>query len=265
MEDPKNEQVKSKRDSFLERLKGKYPDKQFTDDEEIYGTINDDYDNYDNELKRLKDDESKIIEMFSADPRTATLFQTAAAKGDVITKFVSLFGPEIADAYEDPEKMEEISKAGQEYLDRIAQSRDLEDQYNKNIQKSVEDIEQLKNEKGYTDEQVDEGMKKICQIAYDAIVGKFSKEALDFAFKGLSHDEDVETAAQEAEVRGRNANIEEKLRKRSKGDGIPAAPSGRAGSAQTTPKRSLGALDSASEASSIWERGGFKRHKTNQY
>ena len=143
MEDPKNEQVKSKRDSFLERLKGKYPDKEFADDEEIYGAINDDYDNYDNELKRLKDDESKIMEMFSADPRTATLFQTAAAKGDVITKFVSLFGPEIADAYEDPEKMEEISKAGQEYLDRIAQSRDLEEQYNKNIQKSVEDIEQL--------------------------------------------------------------------------------------------------------------------------
>ena len=52
MEDPKNEQVKSKRESFLERLKGKYPDKQFADDEEIYGAINDDYDNYDNELKR---------------------------------------------------------------------------------------------------------------------------------------------------------------------------------------------------------------------
>ena len=72
MEDPKNEQVKSKRDSFLERLKGKYPDKQFVDEEEIYGAINDVYDNYDNELKRLKDDESKIMEMFSADPRTAT-------------------------------------------------------------------------------------------------------------------------------------------------------------------------------------------------
>ena len=42
MEDPKNEQVKSKRDSFLERLKGKYPDKQFVDEEEIYGAINDD-------------------------------------------------------------------------------------------------------------------------------------------------------------------------------------------------------------------------------
>lgn len=261
MEEPKNEQVKSKKDSFLERLKGKYPDKQFADDEEIYGAVNDDYDDYDNRLKdydRMKSDETKILDMFAADPRTATLFQTAAAKGDVITKFVSLFGPEIADAYDDPDKQEELAKAGQEYLDRVAQSRDLEEQYNKNLQKSIDDIEKMKEEKGLTDEQVDEGMTKLCQIAYDAIVGKFSPEALEFAFKGLSHDQDVETAAQEAEVRGRNANIEEKLKKRSKGDGLPSAPSGRAVTPKL-PKRSLGALDRASETSSIWEQGRFNQ------
>lgn len=264
MEEPKNEQVKSRRDAFLERLKGKYPDKQFADDEEIYGAINDDYDNYDKELDRLHTDEKKIADMFNADGRSAALFQTFANGGDVITKFVSLFGPEIADAYDDPQKMEELAKAGKEYLERVAESKNLEKQYNENIQKSVEQIERLKEEKGYTDEQVDEGMKKICQIAYDAIVGKFSPEALEFAFAGLSHDADVENAAHEGEVRGRNANIEEKLKKRSKGDGIPVAPGGRAGATPSAPRPDLGALDRASEASSIWERGGYKRNKLNQ-
>ena len=36
----------SKRDRQLGRLREKYPDKKFEDDEEIYGQIGEDYDNY---------------------------------------------------------------------------------------------------------------------------------------------------------------------------------------------------------------------------
>ena len=42
-----NKEVKSKRDLFSDRMKGKYPDKQFDDDEALFGQINDDYDDYD--------------------------------------------------------------------------------------------------------------------------------------------------------------------------------------------------------------------------
>ena len=35
-----NKEVKSKRDLFSDRLKGKYPDKQFDDDEALFGQIN---------------------------------------------------------------------------------------------------------------------------------------------------------------------------------------------------------------------------------
>lgn len=179
MENPKNEQVKSKRDAFVERLKGKYPDKEFADDEEIYGAINDDYDNYDSQIARYKEDDEKLSNMFDADGRSAILLQEFMNGGDVITKFVSLFGPEIADAYDDPEKMEELAKAGKEYLEKVAKNKKLEEEYNKNIEQSVQLLEQFKQENGYSDEQIDEGMTKLCQIAYDAIVGKFTPEALD--------------------------------------------------------------------------------------
>lgn len=45
-----NKEVKSKRDLFSDRMKGKYPDKQFDDDEALFGQINDDYDDYDKRL-----------------------------------------------------------------------------------------------------------------------------------------------------------------------------------------------------------------------
>ena len=41
-----NNEVKSRRDQHLDRLRSKYPDKKFEDDEEIYGQISDDYDTY---------------------------------------------------------------------------------------------------------------------------------------------------------------------------------------------------------------------------
>ena len=39
---PKNTEVKSNRDRYMERLKTKYPDKEIADDEALFGQTNDD-------------------------------------------------------------------------------------------------------------------------------------------------------------------------------------------------------------------------------
>lgn len=43
-------QVISRRDQFGERLKKKYPDREYADDDALFGQINDDYDEYDKKL-----------------------------------------------------------------------------------------------------------------------------------------------------------------------------------------------------------------------
>lgn len=50
----KNTEVKSNRDRYSERLKNKYPEKDFVDDEALFGQINDDYDSYDKEISEYK-------------------------------------------------------------------------------------------------------------------------------------------------------------------------------------------------------------------
>lgn len=62
------EAVKSKRDTTLERLRGKYPEEQFDDDEQIFGRINADYDEYDNKLAGYQEREGKFSDMFTSDP-----------------------------------------------------------------------------------------------------------------------------------------------------------------------------------------------------
>lgn len=54
---PNNTEVKSNRERYTERLKAKYPDREFADDEALFGQINDDYDGYDKELSGYKERE----------------------------------------------------------------------------------------------------------------------------------------------------------------------------------------------------------------
>ncbi len=55
-----NNEVKSRRDQHIERLRKKYPDKKFEDDEEIYGQISDDYDQYEQELEGYRGREQSL-------------------------------------------------------------------------------------------------------------------------------------------------------------------------------------------------------------
>ena len=73
--------TKSKRDLFGERLKKKYPDREYADDDALFGQINDDYDEYDNQLSQYKERESRLTDLFSKDPRSAQ-FITDMAKGN---------------------------------------------------------------------------------------------------------------------------------------------------------------------------------------
>lgn len=45
--------IKTKREAVLERLRAKYPDSQFDDDEQLFGQISDDYDQFDERLSTL--------------------------------------------------------------------------------------------------------------------------------------------------------------------------------------------------------------------
>lgn len=213
---------KSKRDITLERLKVKYPDGNFEDDEALFSQINDDYDSYDNELATYKEREKGLADMFSADPRSAAFLTDWRNGEDPVVGLVRKFGVEIKDVLDDPEMQEKIAEANKEYLDRVAQEKELEETYQANLAESLETISSIQEEKGYSDEQIDQAFEWLMGVIQDGVVGKFTPEIIDMAMKAQNYDADVAQAEAEGEVRGRNAKIEEKLRTRKTGDGLVA-------------------------------------------
>lgn len=215
-------EVKSRRDQFGERLKKKYPDKEYADDEALFGQINDDYDKYDNELAGYKDRESKLTKMLSDDPYSAQFITDMAQGKDPWASLIKRIGIDgVKEMLEDPAKIEEYSASNKEYIDRMAKQKGLEEKWAKNMKSTLAMLEQKQQELGLTDEQIDAASDWIKEVTNDAVIGIIKPETIDMALKAINHDADMAAASAEGEIRGKNAKAEATLRRPQRGDGTP--------------------------------------------
>lgn len=109
---PDNNAVKSKRDTTMERMKTRYPDRSFDDDEALFGQINDDYDEYDSKLSESRSREEAFSNMFTSNPKSARLMMEWKNGNDPVVSLIRIYGKEdILSAIEDPAKLDAIEEA----------------------------------------------------------------------------------------------------------------------------------------------------------
>lgn len=242
-----NKEVKNRREQHIDRLRKKYPEKRFEDDEELFRQISDDYDQYEQELEGCRGREKTLSDMFAADPRSAQFLTDMHNGKDPVLGLVRNFGVEVKDVLDDPEMQDKIEEANKEYIERIAKSKKLDEEYEANMDMTLETLRRFQTERGMSDEQVDKVVDFLLTIVRDGVMGKFSTETLDMACKALNYDTDVASAGEEGEIAGRNSKIVEGLRKSKKGDGI-APLGGKNGNGASAPKKSQSMFDLANEA-----------------
>lgn len=258
---PDNNTVKSKRDIAMERMKAKYPDKSFDDDEAIFGQINDDYDDYDKQLEESRGREEAFSNMFTSNPKSARLMMEWKNGNDPVAALIRIYGKEdILAAIDDPARLDAIEEANKEFAAKVAKNDEYDAQYEKNLPASIAAIEKWASEKGVSDDDIDNAVTALSKVCGDFILGKIAPETIEMMLKAQNYDADVEQAQLEGEVAGRNAKIEEKLRKGKAGDGTAVLDGKNGNGGAVRPKRDLGALDRYDDSKkSIFERGGEKR------
>ncbi|MEG1545503.1 MAG: hypothetical protein RR382_13450, partial [Tannerellaceae bacterium] len=79
---------KSKKEAMLERLKGKYPDKNFEDEEELYGALESDYNEYEDGLGKSRANEEQLLGLFNKDPRSAAFLMSWKDGKDPLMAFI---------------------------------------------------------------------------------------------------------------------------------------------------------------------------------
>lgn len=249
--------TKTKRDLALERLKVRHPETDYADDEAIYGAINNDYDEDQKALEGYKANEKAMSDMMSSDPRSATFLQAMKGGKNPFTEMVRNFGDDMVDYLSDPENADEVAKAQDDYLKRVAEGNKLTEEYDKNMEESLKVFAQMDEEFG--EETTDELVGKLMVVANDVIRGKFTKETLDLFRLAQNHDRDVADAAHEGEVKGKNSKHLESLQLRKKGDGTANLDSANAEARPTDNQPDFGALGRMARKGNIWERGGERR------
>lgn len=261
-----NQPVKSKKELLNERISGKYPDKDFSDEEVLYGQISDDYDDYDNRIKGYQEREKALTDMFDADERSAAFLMAWKNGQHPMTAFIRRFGKDgLEELVNNEEKQAEFEEAEAEYLKNLAESKKQEEERTKNIDETNALIDQYQAENGLTEDAVNAILDLASQIADDLYMGIIKKETLDLLAKANNYDQAVLDAENEGEVRGKNAKIDERLRKRSASDGTVALGGAGGAMAQSSRRPELGALDrlGGEGNKTIWERGNEKRTRYN--
>ena len=216
-----NNAVKSRRAQHLERLRTKYPEKKFEDDEEIFGQISDDYDAFEAENGAMKERERTLSNMFRENPQAAFILNDMREGKDPVMSLVRRLGIEVKDVIDDPAMQDKIEEANKEYLDRVARSRKLDEEYERNLETTLhKTLPEYMQEHGLSEEEIDSICGAWIQIVKDGIMGKLTPDTITLIANALNHDTDVANAQEEGEVAGRNAKIMEKMRNSKKGDGI---------------------------------------------
>lgn len=213
-----NQEQKTNRSKLEERLRTRYPEREYADDEALYGQINDDYDDYD----KARGESQRLTDLFSKDPRAARFITDMAAGKNPWEAMVEQIGIDgITDIFQNPEYKDKLAEAQKKYLDNLAAEENAEKEFKSNLNASIEQLMAYQQERGYSDEQIDEAVEVLMQMGADALMGKFTPENVELAMKASSYDADVENASEEGEVRGRNARITERLKKQQENDNVP--------------------------------------------
>lgn len=243
-----NNPVKSRRDQHLERLRTKYPDKKFEDDEEIFGQISDDYDAFEQENGAMKEREKSMSNMFRENPQAAFILNDMREGTHPVISLVKRLGMQVKDVLDDPAMQDKIEEAHKEYLDKLAKSRQLDEEYERNMETTLnKTLPEYMQQNGLSEEDIDAICAAWIQIIRDGIMGILKPETITLIAKALNHDTDVANAQEEGEVAGRNSKIVEKMRNSKKGDGIQNL-NGRNGTPSQRANKPQSVFDLAREA-----------------
>lgn len=213
--------IKSSREAFVARVKDRHPDLDDSDEEGFYSAVNADYDEDNDgleELKKYREDDERLRDIFQNDPRMANIFLGMARGENVLEYLIDNFGQDFLDAINDPENEEarqRIAEKQKQWVEKQATSRDLEKQAADNLDKALDAFDAVAEEMDADEEAKEEAFKKFTEFQQRAIVNDIDEDMWRLFFKGVNYDSDVEQAGMEGETRGRNTRIRERLRSES--------------------------------------------------
>ena len=208
-----------------QRTSKRHEGQEFGSDEDYYRQMRADADEDDAYMKKYRENEDMVNNLFNSDPRAADFWNQWKQNPDrnPIAYMIRVYGTDgLKEELDDPQFADKFEEANKEYLQRIAEGKDYAEKVQQNLDKSIEVIDAWAAKNGVSTDEAD----KIAQQVFDRYkrihLGELNEDDLDWVYKAQNHDVDVENAERDGEIKGRNQRIQEKLRQGSGNNPMPS-------------------------------------------
>ncbi len=197
------EQTPTGRTAILEAYRASNPDTgDEVDDEALFGFANDRY-------NQQAGANARLAERVSKDPRLGAALSMMVGEGRSMPYAMgSTFGRDWLDG-----DLEEFEAGYQENLKRLAESNAQQEAAAKNIQEYQANLEKFANDNGLDEAGVASLNDAIYADAENFLMGIIPLEYIDYKWKGMNYDKDVDEAASTGYVEGKNEAIDMKKKK----------------------------------------------------
>lgn len=206
------EEIKmTKRDAFRKRISERAPELNMEDEDAYYGYMDDMVTEYDDYRKSS----DAMRQRLEKSPALMEMLMAAEGKEDFnpVVWLVENKGLDIAALNDDPEYAKVLDAAHKKWLDKVSESEEIERLATENMPKSIDTINAKAKEMGLSDEQSNEVVMAIYQMANDLIRGVIPVNVFEMLAKGLTRDADVEMAREEGIAEGLNTKVNDTLRR----------------------------------------------------
>ena len=252
----KIEEVKPKRkDQVLSRLRSKYPDKKYEDDEEVFGDIEDGYSELENKHKSLLDENGKIAKQFVDNPSFAAFFSAMMEGKNPAIAFVENFGKDALDMTDDPETLQQLMDADASYKEKSSAGKKIAEEQKTNLENSQVAFDAFQKERSLSDEEMNGFIDEISNRASNVFMGIYTPESLLEYWDMIHQGENLAAAEAVGEVKGKNAKFTVAKKKTTIPQGIPPMVNSGNGGSEKPINKNLAGLDRIVGRKSIWETG----------
>lgn len=171
-----------------------------------------------------------LAERIAQDPKIGALIAGIMEDKNPAYVLAKLYGN---DFLEDDEALEAMQEGYAEYLEGVNQTKAQGEEAQENFLESMKRVDAYAETNGIGEEQIEELRMNLVQAADDMLNGVFSDSFIQTVAKGLSHDADVQEAADTGFVEGKNEKVEMKY---GRGDGDDMPSMGNASNSPRKPK-----------------------------
>jgi len=204
-------------------------------DDDLWGFAGKDYDGLKGKYNEMNGANVKLAELVAQNPQLGAFLSEIVGEGSKSVPYAlgKVFGKDWVDA--DPEEFE---KGYQDNLARLAESKSEQEQAAKNIQEYKANLEKFKVDNELDDAQISELNDAIFADAENFLMGNISPEYIDYKWKGMNYDKDIQEAADTGFVEGKNEVVSAKMQEKTSDSPIPDLSDGTgAGRSKPLPRK----------------------------